>query len=144
MIPLAVLTSFLIVGASDLVTERIPNFITFPLIASALIVSTNGGTLVESLLGAALCGGTLLIVTFLCEEAARSGWGGGAGGGDVKAAAAVGAWFGIHGVVIVAAACALASFVMTARGLRSRILQGVPLGPYLALTVTVAAVVQWG
>lgn len=144
MILLAVLTSFLIVGVSDLITERIPNAITLPLIATGTIAHIIGGTLPEALLGCVLCGGAPLFVGSVCERVAPSVAEKGVGGGDIKAAAAVGAWFGFQGAVVLAAACAVASFVMAARRLRPCARRGVPLGPYLALAVAVVTVLQWG
>jgi prepilin peptidase CpaA len=84
----AILFAALLLAAwTDLRRRVIPNWITYPALAACLAIAfVQGGSdgLINSLLGAVICGGLLLLA-----------WLAGAlGGGDVKLAALIGATFG--------------------------------------------------
>jgi prepilin peptidase CpaA len=114
-IPLVVvLAAVLIATVTDLLTFKIHNVLTLPLLVTGLAyqTATHGADgFIAGLLGAGVGFGLFLFV-FL---------GGGMGGGDVKLLAGVGAWLGVVPTLVVATLAALAGgvyalVVVVARG----------------------------
>ena len=89
----------------DLRTRRIPNYLTFG--AAALGVGyalITGGWAAAGLSAAGWAVGLMLFIPFFCLR--------GLGGGDVKLLAALGAWFGPAGMLVLAFYTALAGGLM--------------------------------
>ena len=102
---------------SDLRTRRLPNWLTVPAFAAAVLLHTlvNGlSGLGFSLLGFATGFGILLVLWLI----------GGSGGGDVKLMGALGAWLGVSltfGVFLLSALlAAVATVVLALAGMLSR------------------------
>lgn len=97
---IVVICASLAAAASDIVSRRIPNALTLPLLGAALVWNALQGGLPgfgASVAGAAIAGFPFLILFAFA----------GGGAGDAKMMCAVGAWLGIaHGVVALASVCA--------------------------------------
>ena len=141
-------TAFLLVGAVlciiDIRTQRLPDRIVLPTLWTGLLLNTFGlfTAPADAVLGAA-AGYLLLRVPSLAyglRHAGRAGF----GGGDVKLSAAVGAWFGVQGVLVALLVAFLAGTCAVLPGLllgRRELSQRVPFGPAILLgaaTVLVA------
>ncbi len=103
---MAIATGCAIGGAVlDLRRRRIPNWLSYGGLATALtarLLWSGWRGMVDGLLGMLICAG-LLLLFFLR---------GGMGGGDVKLMAAVGAWAGARGGLLVLQATALAGLLL--------------------------------
>lgn len=99
------LLALLWAAIEDFKTRRIPNWLTFPLVASGVVFGAMGGaghTLWSALLGL-VCGFGIGLIPFVL---------GGRGGGDVKLLSGVGAWLGAWPVLLVFAAAAVFSMII--------------------------------
>lgn len=130
------LAAGLALGIIDLRTQRLPDRIVLPLLGAGL--GLNAATLfttpTDALLGAAV-GYALLRIpghAYGLAHAGRPCF----GGGDVKLAAAMGAWFGVQGVVLTLLLAFLAGACAVLPGLalgRRALAQRVPFGPAIVL-----------
>jgi len=121
------------VSIVDLESRRIPNRIVLPGLAGALVARTALDPSPRWIAGAALAGGSLLVLALVYPA--------GLGMGDVKLAAFLGAWLAWDGLL----ALVLGSFaafipalgIIIARGRAARKV-ALPFGPFLALGGVVA------
>ncbi len=106
LIPFVPLLAMLLIAAVlDLRLRRIPNWLTLPLMLAGLAQSCTGAATVmplASLLGLLLGGGLSLPMFVMGVR----------GGGDVKLLAAVGAWLGPQGVLLVYLVAAVAGMLL--------------------------------
>jgi len=132
------LTSSLItIGFIDLDKKIIPNLITLPGIALGLIFSLflHHLSLKDSLLGAILGGGILLLVGIFGKALFKKT---AMGGGDVKLAAMIGAFLGWQQILLVLflsflIGAVIGTTVELMKGTLSKRRQ-IPFGPYIALS----------
>ncbi|MFI5378573.1 MAG: prepilin peptidase [Tepidisphaerales bacterium] len=106
LIPFFPLVAMLgIAAAIDLRRRRIPNWVTLPLMLAGLVQSWTAAATVVPLAAwlGLLAGGGLSLPLFVL---------GVRGGGDVKLLAAVGAWIGPKGVLLVYAGAAVAGMIL--------------------------------
>jgi len=127
------LLSLLAVFFIDLAHHIVPNAITYPGIALALVLAAGRGRLLESLLAALGAGAFFLLVAIVSR--------GGMGGGDVKLAAMMGAFLGWPSIVVALLIAftsgATVGVLLIASGRRTR-KDPIPFGPALALGGMVA------
>ena len=137
-----VLSGFLLaLSAFDIREFRLPNVLTFPLIALGLIHSYLASELMAALIGASL--GYLAFVGIAYAFKRLRGVDG-LGRGDAKLLAAGGAWVGWMGlphIVIIASSLAIAGVIlMRLRGSEITSKSPVPFGPFLAVGIAIS----WG
>ncbi len=124
----ALMCVMLLVAATDLEHQLIPNRVVYPALALAPLVAVAGGhTIWESVAGAAV-GFGLMAAPYLLTR-------GGMGAGDVKLAALIGAGTGFPEVLVAlfagVVAGGLVALVLLASGRRGR-KDAIPFGPFLA------------
>ena len=117
-------------AATDLLAYRVPDAVTVPALALALVLSAAAGgpELASALMAAAMAGGLLLLAAVLTR--------GGLGGGDVKLGALIGAALGLPmAAFALAAGIVIGGFVVIGlyamRWLEKD--QAFPFAPFLAL-----------
>ena len=119
---------------TDLRTRRIPNRLTLPALAGALIVAAATGHLASALAGAVFAGGLFVLPAVLYGAGA-------AGGGDVKLAAFVGAALGLSGAITALLVTGIVGALVVLVGVATSRLsrrQKVPFGPFIAVGGIVA------
>lgn len=131
---LAVVTAYvcvlLVCAATDALSFRVPNVVTYPAIVGALVVGAimPDANLAEVIAGGALAGGVLLLPALFTG-------GVGMGMGDVKLAAFVGLALGFTNVapalLFMALAGGLAAVLLLATGLRKR-REPIPYAPFIS------------
>ena len=142
--PQAVAVSVLVVGllactGTDLIRFRVPNVITYPGTALALVAALvmPGGDPVAGLAAALFGGGAFFVMAVITR--------GGIGLGDVKLAALIGAGLGLPGayqaLVLGVMAGGLVIFVLFVGRVVTR-RQGVPYAPFLALAAIAVALLN--
>lgn len=114
----------------DVRSRRIPNLLTLPTLALALLLATVAGELGPALAGAAAC----LILGVALVAASRGGF----GGGDVKLLTYGGAVVGLAAVPALLFWMSLAGGVVaaTALAVRRRRRLTIPYGPAIAAGIT--------
>ena len=132
---LAVITAYicvlLICAATDALSYRVPNVITYPAIVGALVVGAAmpGAAFFEVLAGGALAGGVLLLPAIFTG-------GMGMGMGDVKLAAFIGLALGfahvVPALVLMALAGGAAATLLLVSGRRKRS-EPIPYAPFISL-----------
>lgn len=123
---------------SDLRTRRIPNRLTLPALAAALVVAVATGRFPSAVAGALFAAG-LFILPIVLYGAHM------AGGGDVKLAAFVGAALGLSAAVTALMAAGLVASAVVLFGLATARItrrQKLPFGPFIAIGGIVALVVE--
>ena len=133
--------AFIVCAATDLLVYRVPNVITYPAIAGALVVAAvmPDASLPSALGGAALVGGALFLPALLTG-------GLGMGMGDVKLATFVGLALGLSfaapALVVTALTGGGVAVLLLITGVRKR---GEPIAyaPFIALGA-VTALLMWG
>ena len=133
------LAALLVCTATDLLRYRVPNAITYPGIALALVASLlmPGADVMSALLAAILGGSVFLLMSILTR--------GGLGLGDVKLATLIGAALGLPAAyqalafgIVVGGIVILALFLVGLVGRR----QAVPYAPFLALSAVAVVLVH--
>ena len=151
---LAAFAAILVVVAGvDQATRRIPNALVLAafsvrILYIAIMWFSNAGEasslLVESLFGAVVIGGGLLVFTMIADSL-RGGEN--MGGGDIKLLAVIGFYFGLPvGLFVMAAACALGACATlllqrSSRGAPDSQPGTFPLGPAIAVSAIAAMLV---
>ena len=124
------LAALVAITAIDLQHQLIPDAITLPGIVVGLLASvgTRRVSIVDSLLGAVLCGGLFFVIIVVSR--------GGMGGGDMKLGAMLGAFLGwkvalasLFLAVVVSGVLAIVLLACRVRGRKDPI----PFGPFLAM-----------
>ncbi len=137
-IVLAYAAAFLVCAATDLLSFRVPNVVTYPAMGGALAATAfmPGGEVSSALAGGALAGGLFLVLAIISR--------GGMGLGDAKLAAFAGIALGWPIVVSVLLFTALAGGVVSGLllllGLRRRT-DPLPYAPFIAAAAV--AVMLW-
>ena len=141
---LAVITAYicvlLICAATDALSYRVPNVITYPAIIGALVVGAAmpGAAFFEVLAGGALAGGVLLVPALFTG-------GVGMGMGDVKLAAFIGLALGfahvVPALVLMALAGGAAATLLLLSGRRKRS-EPIPYAPFISLGALAALLWQ--
>jgi leader peptidase (prepilin peptidase)/N-methyltransferase len=135
LIYFAFVSSLIVISFIDLDYKIIPDVISVPGVAAGFLCSFGLSriTYIDSLLGIALGGGTLLAVAFIYYAITKHE---GMGGGDVKLLAMIGAFLGPKAVI---ATIFISSLLGSAVGLLMIMLKGkdrkyaIPFGPFLAI-----------
>ncbi|HEY5339243.1 MAG TPA: A24 family peptidase [Rhizomicrobium sp.] len=126
----------LALGLIDWCTRRLPNFLTFALLATGLVATLlfDRPAFADHLIGAAVGYAVFAIIAWLYRKARGFD---GLGGGDARLLAALGAWVSWQGlpIVILLAALLCLGYVGGRAIWRGRIAttERVPFGPFLAL-----------
>ncbi len=123
---------------SDLRTRRIPNRLTIPALAAALLVAVAMDRLPSALAGS-LFAAALFILPMVLYGAHM------AGGGDVKLAAFVGAALGLSAAVTALMAAGLVASAVVLVGLATARItrrQKLPFGPFIAIGGIIALVAE--
>lgn len=137
-------------AAEDLRRRVVPNACVLAVWASGLVAATAAGPLPAAVLRA-LAGTLVVLAVMLLARwlSARGGGRGGVGGGDVKLLAAVAAWTGpVGGLVVVGLSCAIGLMGWGAAALlallRHRgIARAMPLAPSILLATAAVLVVRY-
>lgn len=125
------ISALIIISFIDLDFQIIPDVISIPLIFTGLILSMlphNSGAVTdikESLMGIAVGGGSLLLVSIISR--------GGMGGGDVKLIAAVGAFIGWKSALLTIFIGSLIASIVGIVILKKTGNRKIPFGPFLSL-----------
>ncbi len=141
---LAVITAYICVltvcAATDALSYRVPNVVTYPAIVGALVVGAAmpGAAFFEVLAGGALAGGVLLVPALFTG-------GVGMGMGDVKLAAFIGLALGfahvVPALVLMALAGGAAATLLLLSGRRKRS-EPIPYAPFISLGALAALLWQ--
>jgi leader peptidase (prepilin peptidase)/N-methyltransferase len=126
------ISSLIVISFIDLDFQIIPDIISIPLIFSGLVLSLlphDSAGLVsnikESLIGAVVGGGSLLIVSIVSK--------GGMGGGDIKLNAGIGAFLGWKSALLTIFAGSLIGSVIGIIILKKTGNRKIPFGPFLSI-----------
>ena len=130
LVAVVLLAALVAITAIDLQHQLIPDAITLPGIVVGLLTSvgTRRVSIIDSVLGALLCGGLFMIIILVSR--------GGMGGGDMKLGAMLGAFLGwkvalasLFLAVVVSGGLAIVLLALRVRGRKDPI----PFGPFLAM-----------
>jgi len=135
----AYVSVLIVCTGTDVLAYRVPNVITYPAIAAAIVIGTvmPDANRADVMVGGALTGGTFLIMSIATR--------GGMGMGDVKLAAfagfALGLTFGVAALLLTALAGGAIALLLLVTRVRDR-RDPIPYAPFIALGMVYVLLVQ--